>query len=103
MREAPLPAAAIELLDLLDAPSLLLRDGRIGHANPPAVSLFGAHVQGQDVRLALRHPDVLALITSGSNGSVKVNGLSTSGSIWEVRCHALSDGQQLLMLTDLSV
>ncbi len=103
MREAPLPAAAIELLDLLDAPSLLLRDGRIGHANPPAVSLFGAHVQGQDVRLALRHPDVLALITSGRNGSVKVNGLSTSGSIWEVQCHALSDGQQLLMLTDLSV
>ena len=103
MRDAPLPAAAIELLDLLDPPSLLLRDGRIGHANPPAVSLFGAHVQGQNVRLALRHPDVLALITSGLNGSVRVTGLSTSGSIWEVQCNALSDGQQMLMLTDLSV
>lgn len=103
MRDAPLPAAAIELLDLLDPPSLLLRDGRIGHANPPAVSLFGAHVQGQNVRLALRHPDVLALITSGRNGSVRVTGLSTSGSIWEVQCNALSDGQQMLMLTDLSV
>jgi two-component system phosphate regulon sensor histidine kinase PhoR len=103
MRDLPVPAAAIELLDLLDPPSLLLRDGRIGHANPPAVSLFGAHVQGQDVRLALRHPDVLALITSGRNGSVRVTGLSTSGSIWEVQCNALSDGQQMLMLTDLSV
>ena len=103
MRDLPVPAAAIELLDLLDPPSLLLRDGRIGHANPPAVSLFGAHVQGQDVRLALRHPDVLALITSGNNGSVRVTGLSTSGSIWEVQCNALSDGQQFLMLPALSV
>lgn len=103
MRDAPLPAAAIELLDLLDTPSLLLRESRIVHANPPAVALFGGHVQGQDVRLALRHPDVLALITSGRNGSVRVTGLSTSGSLWEVQCNGLSDGERFLTLTDLSV
>lgn len=103
MRDAPLPAAAIELLDLLDTPSLLLRESRIVHANPPAVALFGGHVQGQDVRLALRHPDVVALITSGRDGSVRVTGLSTSGSLWEVQCNRLSDGQRFLTLTDLSV
>ena len=103
MRDAPLPAAAIELLDLLDTPSLLLRESRIVHANPPAVALFGGHVQGQDVRLALRHPDVLGLITSGRNGSVKVTGLSTSGSLWEVQCNTLSDGERFVTLTDLSV
>lgn len=103
MPDTPLPAAAIDLLDLLETPALLLRNGRIVHANGPAVVLFGGHAQGQDVRLALRHPDVVALITSGQNGSVRVTGLSTSGSLWEVKCNALSDGQQFLTLTDLSV
>lgn len=103
MRNASPPEAATELLDLLDIPALLLRGGRITHANPAAVGLFGAHVRGQDVRLALRHPDVVTLVTSAKDGSVKVTGLSTSGSLWEVRSNALSDGQQLVMLTDLSV
>lgn len=103
MRGTNTSEAATELLDLLDTPALLLRGGRIAHANPAAISLFGAHVRGQDIRLALRHPDVVALVMSGKNGSVKVTGLSTSGSLWEVRANSLSDGQQLLTLTDLSV
>lgn len=95
--------AATELLDLLDTPGLLLRAGRITHANPAAIALFGAHIRNQDVRLALRHPDVVALVASAKNGNVRVTGLSTSGSLWEVRANNLSDGQQLLTLTDLSV
>lgn len=103
MPSAPLPEASVELLDLLETPALLLRGGRVIHANPPAVALFGAHVQGQDVRLALRHPDVVSLINSGRKGTARVSGLSTSGSLWEVQCNGLSDGQQFLTLTDLSV
>lgn len=103
MADTLLPEAATEMLDLLDTPALLLRGGRINHANPAAIGLFGAHIRGQDVRLALRHPDVVALVSSGKNGSVRVTGLSTSGSLWEVRANALSNGQQLLTLTDLSV
>lgn len=103
IRNTSPPAAATELLDLLDTPALLLMAGRVAHANPPAIALFGSHVQGQDVRLALRHPDVIGLINSGRNSSVRVTGLSTSGSLWEVQCNALHDGGQLLTLTDLSV
>lgn len=103
MPDPSLPEAATELLDLLDTPALLLRGGRIHHANPAAIALLGAHVRGQDVRLALRHPDVVALVSSAKNGTVRVTGLSTSGSLWEVRANSISDGQQLLTLTDLSV
>lgn len=103
MRNGSPPEAATELLDLLDTPALLLRGGRIIHANPIATALFGSHIRGQNVRLALRHPDVVNLITSGRNGNVRVSGLSTSGSVWDVQCSALSDGRQLLTLSDLSV
>lgn len=103
MREGSLPEAASELLDLLDTPALLLRNGRVIHGNPAAIALFGSHVQGQDVRLALRQPDVVDLINGGRSGSVRVTGLSTSGSVWDVQCSVLADGRQLLTLTDLSV
>ena len=92
-----------KMLDLMVRPALLLRDSKIEHANPAAQFMLGAHVEGQDVRLALRHPEVVALILGNRPGVVKITGLSTPGSLWEVSCHDLDEGQQLVTLEDLSV
>ena len=94
---------SIEILDLLDIPALLLRNDRIDYANAAAAAMFGRHIVGQDVRLALRHPDAVALLTSHRDDSVRVSGLSTPGSLWQIDCNALADGSRLVTLTDLSV
>ena len=44
------------MIDALPEPMMLLHDGRILAANESAKTLLGGWVEGQDVRLALRHP-----------------------------------------------
>ncbi len=92
-----------KMLDLMVRPALLLKNSKIEHANPAAQFMLGTHIEGQDVRLALRHPDVVALILGTGPGNVKISGLSTPGSLWEVTCHELDDDWQLVTLEDLSV
>jgi two-component system, OmpR family, phosphate regulon sensor histidine kinase PhoR len=91
------------LLDLMARPALLVKDGRIVHANPAAHQLLGGHISGQDVRLALRQPEVVALVMGANPGHAKITGLSTRGSLWDVSCNHLNDGQRLVTLEDMSV
>ncbi len=92
-----------EILDLLQTPALLLRNDRIICANPPAMAMFGRHIEGEDVRIALRHPDAVALLTSGRNDSARVSGLTSPGRLWDIASHGLQDGTRLITLTDISV
>jgi two-component system phosphate regulon sensor histidine kinase PhoR len=91
------------LLDLMARPALLISDGQVVHANPVAQQMLGAHITGQDIRLAIRNPEILNLIQSRENGHVSVKGLSTKGSIWDATCNILHGGSQLLTLEDMSV
>jgi two-component system phosphate regulon sensor histidine kinase PhoR len=54
-REPALPPAA-ELLNAFDDPLLLVRGRRVLLANPAARALLGDHIEGVDVRMAIRHP-----------------------------------------------
>jgi two-component system, OmpR family, phosphate regulon sensor histidine kinase PhoR len=92
-----------KMLDLMARPAMLVSAGKIEHANPAAQAMLGAHIVGQDVRLALRHPDIVALLMSNHPGSVKIEGLSTRGSLWDVSCHNLDNERRLVTLEDLSV
>ncbi|HEU0134007.1 MAG TPA: PAS domain-containing protein, partial [Allosphingosinicella sp.] len=47
---------AEEILSALPEPILLIDDGKVVVANSSARQLLGQWIQGQDVRLALRHP-----------------------------------------------
>jgi two-component system, OmpR family, phosphate regulon sensor histidine kinase PhoR len=91
------------LLDLMARPALLISGDQVVHANPAAQQMLGAHITGQDIRLAIRNPDILSLIQSHENGHVSVKGLSTKGSIWDATCHMFDGGSQLLTLEDMSV
>lgn len=103
MTNRDLVPSSIDILDLLDIPALLLRQDRISYANAAAIAMFGQHIVGQDVRMALRHPDAVELLTSTRNDHVRVNGLTTAGSLWQIDCNSLVDGTRVVTLTDLSV
>ncbi len=92
-----------KVLELVDLPALLIERGVVIFANPAALQLLGGHIVGQDVRLAIRQPGAVALLASGQSGRIRINGLSIRGSIWEMACHKLDDGTQLVTLHDLSV
>jgi two-component system, OmpR family, phosphate regulon sensor histidine kinase PhoR len=92
-----------EILDLFDVPTMLVANGRVAFCNVSAQKLFGNHIAGQDVRLALRNPAALALIANGVGGRITVEGLSVSSSIWEIACHILANNSRLVTFDDLSV
>ena len=51
----PLPDA-IALLNAVDTPLMIVRHRRVLLANAAARNLLGHHIEGGDVRLAIRHP-----------------------------------------------
>ena len=95
--------AESSLLSLITTPALLLRGDQIYFANPMAIDLLGGHIVGQDVRVAIRIPEALAVILGDAGGEARVDGLSVPGSVWKLACHRLADGQRLVLLEDRSV
>jgi two-component system, OmpR family, phosphate regulon sensor histidine kinase PhoR len=95
--------AHTDLLEFIDEPALLVSRGSIAYANPAALDLLGGHIVGDDVRIAIRNPAAVALLTSGESGKIKLNGLSVAGSKWELSCNRLTDGEILVTLNDLSI
>ncbi len=91
------------LLALSDQPALLVDGQRVSYANDAAIALLGAHIIGEDVRVALRSPAAIAPLLAAQGGRAQVKGLSVSGSVWDLVCHILADGTRLVFLEDLSV
>ncbi len=91
------------LLALIDVPTLVITGGRVAFANVAAQSLLGSHIEEQDVRIAIRNPDALELLNSGRGGRILLDGLSVTGSTWEMSCNMLPSGEQLVTLTDRSI
>lgn len=73
-----------ELIDQFSLPVLMLEGDRIVIANAEARAIFGAHIVGQDARMALRHPEAVALLDQEKGGSATIEGLIGSRSIWQV-------------------
>ena len=95
-RPAPLaetrPASEVQLtrtrmenlIEPLGVPLILLNRERIVLANAAAREVLGAHILGQDVRVALRHPDAIALLDQPESATTTVTGLTGPRSIWQV-------------------
>ena len=92
-----------QLLALIDLPALLVEAEQVTFANAAALSLFGAHIVGENVRIALRAPDAIAQILRPEGGQARVSGLSVRGSIWDLTSHVLDSGARLVTLQDMSV
>lgn len=92
----------VHLLEHLQTPAMMVSRGQVRFANSAAKALLGAHIVGQDVRIAIREPRAVAAILSEKGGSARIKGLSTGGSEWEVDCKVAGPNERIVSLYDLS-
>ncbi len=95
--------SAQNVIEQIDLPAFLVAQSAVTYANPEARALLGGHIVGQDVRIAIRNPAAVALLSSGASGRVRIDGLSVPGSKWELHCSMLPEIGMLATLKDLSV
>ncbi len=92
------------LLAAFDDPLLVVRDRKVTIANPAAMALLGAHIEGADVRLAIRHPAAAELLAGDEAAAARTElvGLGDLGRPWELIVAPLPDGSRLVRLADQS-
>lgn len=78
-----------DLIEHSGLPLLLLDRNRILIANSAAREVLGPHIVGQDARVALRHPEAVALLDRAEGGSATIAGLTGPRSIWQVTRYAV--------------
>jgi two-component system phosphate regulon sensor histidine kinase PhoR len=99
-----LPDAA-DLVESVDTPLLIVRSRRILLANEAARQLLGNHIQGVDVRLAIRHPAAAGPLTEEQPERViraDLAGLGDHDRRWEMTATLLNDGSRVVRLIDKS-
>lgn len=103
----PSPAAATgptlaPVLDAVTEPVLLIDGGTVALANRAACRLLGAHIVGEDVRVAIRHPAAAERLaaTTTDDRPVELIGLGPVDQRWEMRVSPVGDGRRLVQLTD---
>jgi two-component system phosphate regulon sensor histidine kinase PhoR len=104
----PLPDA-VDLVESVDTPLLIVRNRRILLANRAARELLGEHIQGVDVRLAIRHPAAAERLTDPAEGveaervfRTELVGLGQHDRRWEMTATLLKDGSRVVRLIDKS-
>ncbi|MBA3730621.1 MAG: ATPase [Sphingomonas sp.] len=98
MASAGIPA----FLDALDEPAMVLDGGVIRIANEAARKLFGGGIEGNDVRLAIRHPQALEHILPGAEGDVDITGIGEFGRPWTLSIREVGGRSLLVRLIDRS-
>lgn len=92
--------AVREAIESLGAPLLVLEGTRIVMANAAARAALGAHVQGQDARIGLRHPDAMRLLDMGDGDSVTIPGFTGTRSLWQLTRRQIDRQRWLIELAD---
>ncbi|MBW0144326.1 sensor histidine kinase [Sphingomicrobium clamense] len=88
------------LLDAISEPALLVRGHRLEQANRAARDIFARRLVHNDIRLAIRHPAVLAAIESGKEASLDVEGIGGVDRPWRVILTPLEDSTLLIRMID---
>ncbi len=91
------------LLEHVPSPALLVDQSQVVFANAAARELLGAHIVGENVRIAIRDPKALAEVLAPAGVPIRIDGLSIPGSRWQLTCQRLDDDKRLVLLEDLSV
>lgn len=106
--ERPALPAIADLLGGVDEPRLIVRNRRVLLANPAARAVLGEHIEGVDVRLAIRHPAAAERLADRAGElqdrftRTELVGLGEPGRRWEMTSARLADGSRLVRLTDRS-
>jgi len=85
-------------------PLIVVGDGRILIANAAARAVLGDWIEGQDVRLAIRHPAALErLLGRGDEaGEVEIVGIGGPERRWTMAVTPFGDGCRAVRFTDVS-
>ena len=95
-------AAMTAVIEPSGLPMLIADRQRILAANAAARAALGAHIIGQDARIALRHPDAVALLEGSGAGTTAIRGLTSAGSLWQLTRAAIDAQHWLVELEDRS-
>ncbi|QMW22022.1 sensor histidine kinase [Sandaracinobacteroides saxicola] len=101
-----LPDPAVPI-DALAEPALLIDpEWRVLAANPPAIDLFGPRITSGDVRLVLRHPQVLEAVRLAFAAPApvvrEVSGVGRNDAAFRVRAVAAAPTLLLLTFADIT-
>lgn len=91
-----------ELIEHSGTPLLLTRRDRVTIANRAARDVLGPHILGQDVRIALRHPEAIALAEHDEPASATVYNLARRRDVWLVSRKPFNGDYAVIDLTDQS-
>ncbi|GAA4037364.1 two-component sensor histidine kinase [Erythrobacter jejuensis] len=99
--EAPSAFSREGMADMIEhsgIPLMLSERGRIIIANRAARELLGAHIIGQDSRVAMRHPEAIALMDRPASGEATVTGLVRPKDIWKMSRYRMNDDVSVIEL-----
>lgn len=80
-----------DLVEHSSTPLLVTEMNKVVIANQSARQLLGAHVEGQDLRVAFRQPEAIAMLSQERDGSAIIRGLARRRDIWRINRQAISD------------
>ena len=87
-----------DLIEHSGLPMVLLDGNRIIIANAAAREVMGGHLQGQDARVAFRHPMAVDLLARPEGGSATIHGLTGPRSNWQVSRQPIDERYSLIEL-----
>jgi two-component system phosphate regulon sensor histidine kinase PhoR len=98
---------ARDIVGAMSEPMLLVEEGRIVVANPAARRLLGQWIEGQDARLAMRHPATVERLSRppaphAPAEQIEVVGIGHADRRWLMTIAPLADGSRLVHLHDRS-
>ena len=91
-------AGLAEMIEHSGTPLLLSERNRVIIANRAARELLGSHILEQDIRVALRHPDAIALTDRRQSGEALITGLVRPKDIWQVSRYQMDDDVAVIEL-----
>ncbi|PKB25190.1 two-component system phosphate regulon sensor histidine kinase PhoR [Novosphingobium kunmingense] len=92
--------AARETIEPLGQPLLILDGRRILVANAAARAALGAHIVGQDARIALRHPEAMRLLDMENGASVSIAGFTGGRSLWQLTRRRVDRDRWMIEMID---
>ncbi len=92
-----------DMIEPLGIALVIFDRDRVFAANASARAALGAHIVGQDGRIALRHPDAVRLLTMGDGATVILRGLSSARSLWQLSRRHIDARYWLVELIDRTV
>ena len=90
------------IIDAIDDPLLIVAGRHVTHANAAARAILGAHIVGEDARVALRHPAAADRLISSKPDErpIELVGVGERDRRWELRVHVLGPDVRLVRLAD---